>query len=166
MHLSKDEEEFSRIDLKYEGAKIQTIFETLQAQISNLKLHEQENCWFSEQVDWTDVVIGRMIHYLTDQFLSSFYVKYTYSVILFCVFVKKILIILKRQENGKPIHSATSTKVQNIDLSTTSQFERVEFVRHRSIFRCASRICLRKEVCSHLKSTKGSSSCPHTTTLT
>ena len=68
---------------------IQTIFETLQAQISNLTLHEQEKSWFSEQVDWTDVVIGRMIHYLTDQFLSSSNVKYTYSVILFCVFVKK-----------------------------------------------------------------------------
>ena len=64
---------------------------------------------FSEQVDWTEEVIGRMIRYLTNQLLSNFNVKYTYPVILFCFSVKKNLIILKRQEYG----SATSSNVQN-----------------------------------------------------
>ena len=121
---------------------IQTIFETLQAQISNLKLREQEKSWCSRKSGldrcghWkNDSLLDRPI---SEQFKRKVHV-FSDSVLCLC---EKILIILKR-----PIYSATSTKVQNIDLSTTSQFERVELVRHRPIFPGALRICLRKKVC-------------------
>ena len=57
---------------------------------------------------------------ISEQFQCKIHV-FSDSVLCLC---EKILIILKRQEYGKPIQSATSSKVQNIDLSTTSQFAR------------------------------------------
>ena len=54
VHLSEDEDDFKRIVHKMEVQKIQTVFETVQAQISNLKLRDQEIYGLSEQVDLTD----------------------------------------------------------------------------------------------------------------
>ena len=42
VHLSKDEDDFKRITQKIEVQQILTIFETVQAQVSNLKFRDQE----------------------------------------------------------------------------------------------------------------------------
>ena len=54
VHLSKDEDCFRRIFQIMEVQKIQTVFETVQAQISYLKLRDPEVYGLSEHVDWTD----------------------------------------------------------------------------------------------------------------
>ena len=54
VHFSKDEDDFKRIVQILEVQKIQTFFESVQAQISNFRLRDQEIGGLSEQVDWTD----------------------------------------------------------------------------------------------------------------
>ena len=51
---------FNSLFTKMELQKIPMIFETVQAQISNRKFRDQENCGLSEHVDWTD---GRWTKY-------------------------------------------------------------------------------------------------------
>ena len=50
MHVSKDEDDFKRAIQNMEVRKIETIFETVQAQISNLKNRDQEIHGLEEQV--------------------------------------------------------------------------------------------------------------------
>ena len=54
VHLSKDEDVLKRISENLEVQRIQTVFETVQAQISILRLRDQLIYGLSEQVDWTD----------------------------------------------------------------------------------------------------------------
>ena len=76
VHLSKDPDD-TRIIQKVEVQKIQTVLETVQVQISNLKLHDEEINGLPKQVDWTDghwrkySLLGRRI---ADQFKSKKYV--------------------------------------------------------------------------------------------
>ena len=54
VHSSKDEDKLRRLIRNLELQKIQTAFETVQAQISNLKLRDHEICGQFENVDWAD----------------------------------------------------------------------------------------------------------------
>ena len=53
VHFRKSEDDFKRVIQNTEVQKIQTIFETVQAQISNLKNRDHEIHGFDERVDWT-----------------------------------------------------------------------------------------------------------------
>ena len=54
VRLSKDEDDFKRIIQNMVVQRIYIVFETVQAQIRNLRLRDQEIYGSSEQVDWTD----------------------------------------------------------------------------------------------------------------
>ena len=49
VHLSKDEDDIKRRSQKMEVEKIQTVCETVQAQISNLEVRDQEICGIHEK---------------------------------------------------------------------------------------------------------------------
>ena len=76
VHLSTDQDDKRNIP-NVEVQKIQTVSETVQVQISNLKLHDEEINGLPEQVNWTDAhwrkysLLGRRI---ADQFRSKKYV--------------------------------------------------------------------------------------------
>ena len=103
VHSSKDEDDVKRIIQNMEVQKIQTVFETVQAQISDLRLRDQEICGLSEHVDWT--VTGGSIRCLTHELLINSRRKYTYLVIQFCASLENVTIILKQQQFGKRIES-------------------------------------------------------------
>ena len=54
VQLSKDKDNLKRIFQNSDLQRIQTVFETVQAQISNPRLRDQEMYGLSEQVNWTD----------------------------------------------------------------------------------------------------------------
>ena len=54
MHHSKDEEKLQRIVQNLEMQKVETIFNTVQAQLSNLRPRDRELCGLSERADWSD----------------------------------------------------------------------------------------------------------------
>ena len=60
VHLREDEYDFKRIIQILELQRIQTIFETVQAQISNFKLRDQEILVLPEHVNWTDQADGQI----------------------------------------------------------------------------------------------------------
>ena len=55
---------FKRVIQNMEVQKIHTIFETVQAQISNLNIRDHEIHGLDEQVDWTSGHAGEHVCYL------------------------------------------------------------------------------------------------------
>ena len=71
VHLSRDEGKLRRINRNSEVRKIQTVCETVQAQISDLRLRDQE-IFMAYLRRWIgQMVIGANIRYLMDEFLSK-----------------------------------------------------------------------------------------------
>ena len=89
VHLSKDEDDFTRI-------------QTVQAQISNLKLRDQEVYGLHDKVDWTDGHWrndSSLDERIADQFRSKVYV---FSDSVLCL-NGNVPMILKQQELGQTI---------------------------------------------------------------
>ena len=99
VHLSNDEHDIRRIIQNLKVQKIQRVFETVQAQISSLKLRDHEIYGLSEQVDCTDGY-WRVFLYVKDEFLSNSSQKYMCSVMRFCELVESVLVILKQQRSN------------------------------------------------------------------
>ena len=73
--LSKDEEDFKRVIQKKDVRMIQTIFETMQAQISNLKHCDHDAHGLEEQVSWTSGHWGKYSLLVTELLLNARHVK-------------------------------------------------------------------------------------------
>ena len=85
--------------------EIQTICESLQAQVSNIKFRDQEINWFSEEVDWTHGLWRNLPLCMTEFPINSVH-KCTYSVMRFRVLADFFA-------------SKISFKVRNIDHIAT-----------------------------------------------
>ena len=98
-----------RIIQNSEVQRIQTVFETLQAQISTLRLCDQGIYGLYEKFG-----LGRWlvedIRYFTDEFLSKWCRKCTYLVIRFCVLVESAPNIQMPQEFVKRSHQTFRRK--------------------------------------------------------
>ena len=107
--------------------KIETIFETVQAQISTLKHRDHETHGLGEEVDWTS---GHWRNYslpdhrIATQFSSHMF----FSVNRISVLSEHVKIILRHQKLGQTIASENSSKAQNIDYITDIKGRPVEFV--------------------------------------
>ena len=67
VHLSKDEDVWKRIVENLEVQRIQTVFETVQAQISNVRLRDQEISWPIRASGLDRWLFGGSIRNLTDE---------------------------------------------------------------------------------------------------
>ena len=116
----QNEDDFKRIIQNMEVQTNQTVFETVQPQISNLKLSDREICGLHEEVVWTDDHWGQY-SLLDKKLLINSNLKFLYSVIQLGVFMETVTLILKQHEFVKKIESVVSLNARNIDHSTTSQ---------------------------------------------
>ena len=122
VHLRRDEDKFQRIIQNLEVQRIQTVFETVTVQISNLRLRDREIYGLSKNVDLAD---GCCRTYSPLDGRISKRTKSKVCVfsdsIRFCVLVESAPNIQMLQNIEKSKASHISSKVRSIVNSTTSR---------------------------------------------
>ena len=120
MCFSEECEACQRAIQNLEICNIGTMFETVQAQISNLKHGAHEIYGFDEYIGF-ESRCREIIHCWIKIFQRNFHLPCMYSVIRFCVSLKSVKNIPRQRAFWKKSTSEISSRVQNINDVTTSQ---------------------------------------------